>query len=90
MLTETDAIKEALARSRPFFDPATKDTALLGELIVIGADTKAAIERRNTDDEGRRREVRERLVRRVRAGDAFDREAALGVHETGWARLRDE
>jgi Arc/MetJ-type ribon-helix-helix transcriptional regulator len=60
--------------------------ASVGELALAGArELLADADARDADHE-RRRELRQRLVARMRAGDTVDVDALREARETGWTR----
>jgi hypothetical protein len=81
MITETDALSEALDRLRRA-DP--EHPVSLGELVVLGAERKVGMIEQAHADETRRVELRERFLRRTQTGDGVDWEALAEVHEHGW------
>jgi hypothetical protein len=60
--------------------------ASVAELALAGARELLAEAEARDADEQRRRELRERLTRRLRQGEALDADALREVRETGWTR----
>ena len=90
MITETDAVAAALSQTRPLFPRDLKDSTLLAQLVVRGAQaTLVAATLRETDG-ARREALRRRLAERLRTGEALDRDAAHAVRQTGWSRFARE
>lgn len=81
-ITETDAIERALAGSRASADPSARDSQLLTELIVLGAEAKAV----RGEQELAERERRERLLRRFVRRGGIDQEALDEVRRSGLTR----
>ena len=86
MVTETDEVGAALERVRQA-DP--DHAANLAELVVLGAERKVELIERERGDDQRRAELRDRFLRRTRAGQGIDWEALLDVHDRGWAHAAD-
>lgn len=86
MVTEVGPVADAFEEIRRLgFDPDPKD------LLVRGARQFAAEIRQGRTDEARRRELRERLIRRTTSPAGVDTAAAMWAHEQAWARnLPDE
>jgi hypothetical protein len=61
-------------------------SASVAELALAGARELLAEAEARDADEQRRRELRERLTRRLRQGEALDADALREVRETGWTR----
>lgn len=80
-LTETDPVQQALAPLR-----AQGHAVDLGELVVLGAQSKLAELDRARHDEAHRRQLREQFLELAAGGPTFDLDAALEVRERGWAR----
>lgn len=76
-ITETADLAEALEEVRRLFPLQASESSVLTELVILGAKHKLA-------DSERRRALRERLLERMRRGDAFDEEAAYGLKAEGW------
>lgn len=85
-LTETEPIAAALRTARPLFDPHTKDSRILAELIVLGAERKAEGAHLRKLDSDKAAELRERFLRRTRDFEGLDRDALSAVRERGWTR----
>lgn len=82
-ITETEPVQRALALARSLEGPGVRDSALLRELIVLGAEAKAARAEGEEADAERRKRLRERFLRRTREGK-IDVEALEEVRRTGW------
>jgi hypothetical protein len=82
-ITETPPVERALRRLRSLAPGARID---LKELVIIGADAKAARLQRTADGgvEHHRAVVEDFLA--LRADDRLDPAAGLALHESGWAR----
>lgn len=80
-VTVTPPLQEARERLR-----AKGVTASVGELALVGARELLCAADARATDERRRSELRARLTRRLRAGDALDVDALQHVREHGWTR----
>lgn len=58
----------------------------LGNLVIRGARDRVAEHEGANDEEARRAELREQLVRRLQTGEGIDVQAAYEVREHGWTR----
>jgi len=87
MVTETDEVGAALERVRQ----AAPDRCVnVSELVLLGAERKLELLRRASGDDQHRAELRERFLQRTRSGEGIDWDAALAVHERGWAHAPDD
>ncbi len=83
-LTETDDIARALAISRSLDHAGAADSALLRELVVLGAETKALRAEQAVIDSRRRDQLRRRHLDRL--SDGVDSTALEEVRRAGWSR----
>lgn len=81
-ITETPPVERALRRLRALQPEAPID---LKELVILGAEVKAARLADDDDVSARQRQRIERFLAR-RHGDGVDAEAGLALHESGWVR----
>lgn len=80
--TETPPVERALRPLRTLLHNRRID---FKELVILGAQEKAArLERENGDVEQSRRELVEEFLA-MRDGDGVDAKVALAIHERGWA-----
>lgn len=80
-MTETPRVREALDELR-----RRGIKVELGDLVIRGARDRVAEHEGANDDEARRAELRQRLVRRLQTGAGIDVQAAYEVREHGWTR----
>lgn len=81
-ITETPPVEQALRRLRSARPDERIDRK---ELVILGADEKAARVARDGDPEARRRELIEEFLR-LRADDHVDAAEGLALHDGGWVR----
>jgi hypothetical protein len=81
-ITETPPVEEALDELRALMGT---DRLPLGDILILGAQTRASALREEQSDKARRLN---RLADRIRNREGFDvdLEAAEEVRRTGWAR----
>lgn len=80
-VTVTPPLQEARERLRSKgVNPTVAELALAGAHELL-----AAADARETEEQ-HRRELRRRLVQRLRSGDALDSDALRDVREHGWTR----
>jgi hypothetical protein len=81
-ITETPPVQEALDELRALMGT---DRLPLGDILILGAQTRASALREEQSDKARRLN---RLADRIRNREGFDvdLEAAEEVRRTGWAR----
>jgi predicted short-subunit dehydrogenase-like oxidoreductase (DUF2520 family) len=77
-ITETPAVREALDELRK-----RGVKVELGDLVARGARDRLCEHEAEQDEEGRRAELRQRLIRRLRTGEGIDVRAAYEVRELG-------
>lgn len=81
-ITETPPVERALRPLRALEPNGRID---FKELVILGAQEKAArLQSENGDAEQRRRELVEEFLA-MRDGDGVDAEVGLAIHERGWA-----
>jgi hypothetical protein len=81
MVTETDPVQRALEPLR-----ACGQKIDLGELVVIGAESKLAALNQEQRDQAERQELRRQFLELTASGTVFDLDAAADMRERGWAR----
>ncbi|MBA2429062.1 MAG: hypothetical protein H0V55_04985 [Thermoleophilaceae bacterium] len=81
-ITETPPVEQALRRLRSARPHERID---LKELVILGADEKAARGEGEGDPSDRRRALIEEFLH-LRADDRLDATEGLALHESGWVR----
>lgn len=80
-ITEVGSVEKALDRVR-----AATGEPDIRELVVLGADVLLERQRVAREREGRREELRRRLIDRASTGEGIDLVAATEVRRGGWSR----
>ena len=83
-ITETPPVERALRRLRALRSGSRVD---FKELVILGAEEKAARLEREGDGSQRHEALIEEFLA-LRADDRLDAAAGLALHEDGWARDR--
>jgi hypothetical protein len=78
-ITETPSVREALDELR-----RCGERVRLGDLVIRGARQRLAELQAERDEQAHKRDLRLRLIERLRTGEGLDAVAAYEVREHGW------